>query len=275
MYTHIEKTAGSAFVVGARQILGEDHIYDLRGGNPRPMDMSPAELQKIRLFSGHFWYDTQERPIGRRKKYFMSIRDPVDRFVSYYDYVAAAPSHPGYNKYGTLPVEEAFAYLQKHNPNALYNRFCAMFGDRAPAKPGQPGKPVRRREPVTFEQARAKIDLHYALVIPMRRMNDALLRLAEVFGAPPPATEPVNVAVKPKKTQLPDSIRRSLIEGNKEDYNLLKYCEAAFDENAKNLVARLTRMPEPPEGRAPGGGQLGNRLAGARPLGGLMGKMFR
>ena len=66
IYTHVEKTGGSSFVVGLRQIFGADRVYDIRGGHPRPVDMTPKDLGKMWVFSGHFWFDTQERPIGRR-----------------------------------------------------------------------------------------------------------------------------------------------------------------------------------------------------------------
>jgi hypothetical protein len=241
VHTHVEKTGGSSFVVGLRSILGKDHVYDIRGGFPRPYEMSPKELPEIWLFSGHFWFDTQERPIMRKKRYFLTIRDPIDRFISCYNYVAAAKSHPGHLKYGVLDLEGAYRYLRKNNPNAIFNRVSAMFGERAShTEPGQPGRVVRGRRPVTFEEASAKMEKHYALVIPMHRIEDAVHRIGSVLGVDVPAVERVNVGIK-RATELSRETLQEMQERNSEDYKLIAYFESAFDQHMADLPRRLIR----------------------------------
>src|SRR6185437_9057101 len=47
VHTHIAKTGGSTFVTQLRGILGEEHVYDLRGGFPAPIKMPRDQLAKI------------------------------------------------------------------------------------------------------------------------------------------------------------------------------------------------------------------------------------
>lgn len=239
VHTHIVKTGGTSFVWAMRSILGEEHVYDTRGGKPRLNELSSEERRAIWLFSGHFWFDTQERPIARRKRYFVIIRDPVDRFVSLYNYVAQAKSHPGHAKYGVLDIEAAFRYLSENTPNAVFNSVCAMFGDRARTRPRQPGRAVRRSRPVPFEEARAVIERNYALVIPVDRIDDAVRRIGEVLGADLPAIGRHNVGVK-KVTSAPEWVRRELQERNAEDYKLIAHFGSVFDRHLADLPARLT-----------------------------------
>jgi hypothetical protein len=241
VHTHVEKTGGTAFVYGLRPILGEQHIYDLRGPfQRRPIEMSAKELRDIWLFSGHFWFDTQERAFARRKRYFVNIRDPIERFISFYNYISEAPSHPGYVKYGKLEIGAAYRYLRENKKNAIFNRMCAMYGERAPsASPREPGRVVRPRRPVTFEEAKAKIEQNYVLVIPFKRVDDAVRRIGTVLGVDVPVVQHVNLGPK-KETILSDEIRQELAERNAEDYQLLAHFESVFDQHLADLPARLT-----------------------------------
>jgi hypothetical protein len=240
VHTHVAKTGGTSFVWGLRSILGPEHVYDINGGQPRPHKLSPKQLREIWVLSGHFWFDTQDRPIARRKRYFVNLRDPVDRFISCYNYVAKSKGHPGYEKWGVLDIEGAYRYLREKHPNAIFDRTCAMFGARRPSRrPRLPGRPVRSARPVTFEEALARMDGHYALVIPMHRIDDAVRRIGAVFGVELPEVAHHNVAAK-KITALSDEIRWELRERNAEDYKLMAHFEALFDQHLQDLPTRLT-----------------------------------
>ena len=241
VHTHLAKTAGTSFVSGHALDPWGRAMYDTRGGKPRVNELSVEQRRAIWLFSGHFWFDTQERPIRQHKRYFVIVRDPVDRFVSLYNYVAAAKSHPGHNKYGGINVEGAFRYLRDNTPNAMFNSVCAMFGDRAArTRPGQPGRVVRRSRPVLFEEARPVIEQHYALVIPMERIDDAMRRVGEVLGVNLTALDRHNVGIK-KMTTLPDEVRQELQERNAEDYKLIAHFRSVFDSHLADLPIRLTQ----------------------------------
>jgi hypothetical protein len=239
VHTHVAKTGGSSFVSGLRDIFGEDHVYDTRGGFPNPFKMPPERVRQIWCLSGHFWFDTQERPIVRQKRYIMNIRDPVDRFISLYNYVAAAKAHPGHNKYGILDIEDAFRYLKENSPNAMANSISLMFGDRVRSlRPRMPGRVVRPQRPVSFEEARAAMEKHFALVVPMNRLNEALSGLGKVFGVDLPAPVHHNIGTK-KVTALSEETQQELREMNAVDLQLIAHFESMFDEHLKNLSARL------------------------------------
>jgi hypothetical protein len=239
VHTHVAKTGGSSFVSGIRDIFGEDRVYDLRGGFPSPFKMPPERVRQIWCLSGHFWYDTQERAIARRKRYIMNVRDPVDRFISLYNYVAASKSHPGYLKYGVLDIEDAFRYLKEHTPSAIANSISVMFGDRVRTlRPRVPGRVVRPHRHVSFEEARDAMEKNFALVVPMARVNDALSGLGRTFGVDLPAPVHHNIGTK-KVTALSEEVRQELREMNAVDLQLIAHFEAKFDEHLKNLPARL------------------------------------
>jgi hypothetical protein len=242
VHTHIPKTGGSSFVMGLRKILGPEHVCDLRAQSPSPHEMSGEEVDRIWALSGHFWFDTQERPIRRRKHHFLSIRDPVDRFISLYNFVREAKGHPGHDKYGILDIEDAFDYLKQHMPNAISNTICSMFGPRSSKllRRGEPGLVRRFDLKVTFEEALPKIERHYALVIPTKRVDDALRGIADAFGVGPLHVERHNVGAR-KVTELSDRVRSELLALNREDSRLLEHFEPLFDQRLRNLPARLLR----------------------------------
>jgi len=239
VHTHIAKTGGSTFVTQLRGILGDEHVYDMRGGFAAPIKLPREDLAKIWCLSGHFWYDTQERPIARRKRYLVNVRDPVDRFVSLYNYVAAAKGHPGHNKYGVLDIDSAFQYLKHHTPNQVSNAVCQMFGERAfSPRPRRPGRVINREAPVSFEQAKDIMEKHYALVIPMKRLDDAIQGLGKAFGLEIPVVPHENIGTK-KVTAISEETRQELLEMNKEDYKLIAHFDGLFDQHLKDLPARL------------------------------------
>jgi hypothetical protein len=239
VHTHIAKTGGSTFVTQLRSIVGEEHVYDMRGGHPAPVKLPREQLANIWVLSGHFWFDTQERPIARRKRYLVNVRDPIDRFVSLYNYVAAAKSHPGHNKYGVLDIDSAFRYLKENSPNAISNTVCQMFGERAfNAHPRRPGRAINKEIPVPFEQARDIMEKNYALVIPTKRLDDAIQGLGKAFGLSIPAVAHENIGTK-KVTAISEETRQELRAMNTEDYKLNEHFEAQFDQHLKDLPTRL------------------------------------
>jgi hypothetical protein len=239
VHTHIAKTGGTSFVEGLYKIVGKKHLHDVREKVPAPSEMPREQLRQIWVLSGHFLFDTQERPIARRKRYFLNVRDPVGRFISFYNYVVHSPSHPGHNKFGILDIEGAFDYLKENTPQVISNTICRMFGDRSPkGAPNEPGKVLRPKRLVTFEEALEKMEPNYVLVVPMKRVDDAIRGLADVFGVELPSVERHNVGVK-KVTEVSDRVREELLAMNVEDNKLIAHYEALFDAHLKDLANRL------------------------------------
>lgn len=248
VHTHVAKTGGTSFIAGLRSILGRSHVYDLRGAKPEIADMTPEQVESIWLLSGHFWFDTRERALLRKRRYFMNIRDPIDRFISRYNYVAERKNHPGHMTFGRLDIDGAYRYLRDNNPNSIFNALCGMFGDDTAGAPARQrgkllastSKRVPRRRATTFEEVRQTTEDNYALVIPMHRLDDAVGRLGEVLGAEVKSVDHRNVGSK-KSTEISDETRQELRERNSEDYKLIAHFEAVFDRYLEDLPARLMR----------------------------------
>src|SRR6185437_7375526 len=249
VFPHIEKTGGSAFVAGLSTILGVDHVHDIRGGKLRPAELSPQDLNKIWLFSGHFWFDTQEMPFARTKRYFITMRDPVDRFISHYNFVVASKSHPEHARYGNLGIAEAYRVLRntRQGQMILFNRVTKMFGGReVDMRPTTPPpfrgrvKRVMLKKPGTLDVAKRTIEQRFVLAIPMTKIDDAIRGLGAAFGLAISDVERVNVGKK-QVTDLPNEIRQEIIDGNANDYRLLAYIEKYFDRWLNDVETRLSR----------------------------------
>ena len=154
VFSHIPKTAGLSIVDGLRTAIGDDQCLCLRMQKienvrssrlsemavlwsveaPRklfaplsgkhyllPRGWSKSDLSRISLLHGHFCIG-QEPRVGRKPVYLSVVRDPVDRFVSYFYYRLdqlirmesenrLSRSHPMMARFGR-PPENSMEFLE-------------------------------------------------------------------------------------------------------------------------------------------------------------------
>jgi hypothetical protein len=82
------------------------------------------------------------------------------------------------------------------------------------------------------------MEKNYALVIPTKRLDDAIHGLGKAFGKDIPAVAHENIGTK-KVTMVSEETRQELRAMNEEDYQLNAHFEALFDQHLEDLPARL------------------------------------
>ena len=183
VFTHIPKTAGVSIIGGLRSAIGEEQCLHLRMQKienvrssrlsemavlwsveaPRkffaplsgkhyllPRGWRLRDLNRIALVHGHFCIGEEPRT-GRKPLYLSVVRDPVDRFVSYFYYRLdqlirmerenrLSRSHPMIARFGR-PPENPMEFLELLQASGAQNwrdpqvRYFSTTGTFAAARP--------------------------------------------------------------------------------------------------------------------------------------------
>ncbi|HWA02569.1 MAG TPA: hypothetical protein VG819_03475 [Rhizomicrobium sp.] len=166
IHTHIEKTAGSTLVRSFKRAFGEARVHDIRSPQAlRPEHLPDDAKDRIYLLTGHFHFGTQDRYFGRNKIYLASVRPPLERFRSYFNFVRIRPTHPGYaamaGKSFAEVVEQALQTGRRRNVMAR-----TLTGLVQP----------------THDQVVANLEDAYAIVSPHQKINETLRALIAYLG---------------------------------------------------------------------------------------------
>lgn len=92
VFIHIPKAAGTSIHNEFKKKYGEDYLF-YRGAQDKG---SLKDLSRWRAIGGHIWYGRTNKMFkqqGISPKYVTVIREPVERFVSFYNYAINNKSH--------------------------------------------------------------------------------------------------------------------------------------------------------------------------------------
>lgn len=217
IHTHIPKTAGATLAAGLAAIVGGVSTMDLRLKRSIPLDhLSAADLDGLSLVTGHFPYGVHARFPGRQPLYFAAVRDPVERAISNYRFLASHTGHPGHDEAATYDFETWESLDRQRHPN---EQARLLMGAGS-------GRLLDEREAI------AHVDRAYFLVIPQPEMTRTIKALRAAFGVAWARVASTNVSVG--NEIVPDMPTRQAIgAANATDAALYEHVCETFDDKIK------------------------------------------
>jgi hypothetical protein len=223
LFAHVPKTGGSSLRRSLAALVGVParSVKERRWTEQRLADA--GETADTRLIAGHFRYG-RHRYFSRPALYVTVVRDPVRRFVSWYNYVQALPKHPDYRKTGGRSMEDALAIAIERGLACTHNDQChrATF---------------RRR----FGAARRIIERHYFLAgctEQLDELNEAIWR-AYGPGRPIPSLERRKAGAKRAPEEVSPRVRRMLEQTSPDDFLLYDYVRRRFAEISAEVLPEV------------------------------------
>ena len=159
-------------------------------------------------FSAHAAFGIHEA-FGRNGLYISSVRDPIDRFESYYNFVRHWGPHHHHELAKKLSIGAFFRRLNEDDDIELYNLQCLLLCGTK-----------------NFDTARDFILRNYFFIIPLRYFDGAINMLAEELAWPAVEVLKLNVSEHQSRIdELTESDFKTLLDRNSADRNLVRFCE--------------------------------------------------
>ena len=182
IHTHVPKTGGSALSAALSAIVGGVHTVDVRLSRSLRLEgLDRDDLDDLYLVAGHFGYGMHSI-FDRVPLYLAALRDPVDRAVSTYRYMIEHPDQPEGRLIAGLDFETAWRRMDEHYGPARHNLQARYLT----------GSLDQRTIDADFLWQ--QLDEGYFLLIPHRRIGDAVQRLRAAFGVPWARVHRMNVS---------------------------------------------------------------------------------
>ncbi len=213
IHTHVPKTAGATLASGLAAIVGGVNTMDLRLKRSIPLDrLSEEDLGGLSLVSGHFPYGLHARFPDRTPLYVAAVREPADRSVSDYRFLATHADYPGHEEAASQDFETWESLHRERRPN---EQSRMLLGER-------PGSSVEADEAITHA------DEAYFLIIPQPEMTRAVRSLRAAFGVAWAPVASTNVSVG-HEVVLDSPTREAIRHANDVDTALYEHVLATFD----------------------------------------------
>jgi hypothetical protein len=213
IHTHVPKTAGATLAAGLSSIVGGVRTMDLRLRRSIPLErLSDEELVELSLVTGHFPYGVHAR-FGRKPLYFAAVREPADRAVSSYRFLASHADQPGHEEV----IGQSFeAWESRHRQRRPNEQARMLLGAR-------PGSVPDAAELIVH------LDEAYFLVIPQPEMTRAIQALRAAFGVAWARVARTNVS-HGSDIELDSVTREAIRRTNAADVALYEHVVETFDD---------------------------------------------
>ena len=219
VFLHLPKTAGTTLKAIIEGVYTPERVLNLRvaqGGIRRLLAMPADKRTRYDIVAGHLdWRVTTLLPASR---VITVLRDPVDRFLSWYYYALRnenAPLHAELNADGG-DIEAAIA-SGRYAPQ--YNIMTEMLRDQALTDPGR-----------ALESARKNLDRCAAFGL-SERFTESVRLMERTLHWPETTWEDRNVtADRPRVSDLSDGARATLKEGCGPDRALYAHAMERFEQ---------------------------------------------
>tara|TARA_R110000787_G_scaffold57740_1_gene131761 strand:- start:1048 stop:1728 length:681 start_codon:yes stop_codon:yes gene_type:complete len=213
VFLHIPKCAGTSIAAAITEALGEGQCYEYGKTAPyKAYEASAFTLDKYKFIAGHLTI-SQIELIRGPKKIFTVVRDPVERVLSWYEFIRR-------NKRTTL-----YPWTENGDIHSFIERCCEAHRGAAVSRPMAANASelfdgmCRRLHPsATTEAALGMIEKHKILVLQQPKLDIELPRIFDWLKLPHQQLPKLNVA--PSKTAYPRSVTERIRELNEEDCRL-------------------------------------------------------
>jgi hypothetical protein len=213
VYVHVPKAGGMSVTRMLRDIYGDQLLVaHPRGGWPQVL--SDETLHDIktnsnsyRAYSGHHAFGIHQ-VFGRPARYMTTIREPLSRLESYYNFVKHWEIHHHHQVARDGTIGQFFQFLLDRNDIEVANLQCLlMCGEKS------------------FERARECLAANFEFVIPLPRLAQAPPVLAKAFDWPfvPDLHRENETMHRETISELPDGMMEILAEVNSADRQLYEY----------------------------------------------------
>jgi len=214
------------------QVAGRRALALIRGGHHLLPVGYRGDLSSVAMFHGHIRVAEEPRT-GRRPVYIAVVREPIDRFLSYFYYrrdqlpalmnAKGRKSHPLLNTKGEPPADplEFLTLLVRSGSRGWRNAQCRYFSARG-----------------DFDSARRVIEERDVLVAPMRRLHEFSERISSDLGLPKLQLDHVNKGQS--RAQAADISRddaQTIAAHFAEDIKLYRYVEDRFASHSSSASA--------------------------------------
>lgn len=227
VFAHIPKAGGTSLNGYLAQIYGchmaKYHSYF----NPELVYNTTSDKAKdILCISSHYGYGVhrlfgapgpnklldEENNLfaGRDIRYVTIVRNPLERMLSYYNFVTTFPAHHHYEAVKDMSIYQFFDYLQTRNDPEYSNLQCYLITGRSSR---------------SYADAREILENKFYSAAPLEKSDELIKHLSRRMNWPSEIFYEIR-NVSPKKAtsiNISDDLRDFLLESNGEDYKLYQY----------------------------------------------------
>ncbi|MEE2923014.1 MAG: sulfotransferase family 2 domain-containing protein [Pseudomonadota bacterium] len=215
VFLHIPKCAGTSIAAAITEALGADKCYEYGKTEPyKRFESSAFSLDKNRFIAGHLTI-SQIELIRGPKKIFTVVRDPVERVLSWYEFLRR-------NKRTTL-----HPWTEVGDVHTFLERCCEARRGASIPRPMEVNSSelfdgmCRRLHPsATTEAALGMIQKHNILVLQQSKLDTQMQKIVDGLDLPDLRLPRLNVA--PSKKKYPRSVTERIRELNREDLRLFE-----------------------------------------------------
>ncbi len=225
-FVHIPKTAGTSIVHHLSQFIGREHACDLRGSPVKPHAFDLGRRRETRFVAGHFEYGIHIHFL-RSPLYFTVVRNPIDRFLSWYRFIQRSTNHPLHSHIGRMSVEDAAHYSMDNDLAATNVKQCRAIC-RAP----------------DFDVAKAFLDEKFFLACDLDQVESMMAALCQAYAPRRPMARLPrrNVSRNPVPAALGPQVRQRMEKNWADDFRLHAYVRDEFASLARDVIPEIATV---------------------------------
>lgn len=266
IHTHIEKCGGSTLLHYLKELFDEKYILDLR---PYPALCSKEllkqhpeikkKLSKCRILSGHTGYQEHWEDYThisgklnlyqfipkiklsshpKNPLYIASIRHPVERLLSLFQYIRIRPDHPDFplfaESFNNNDFDAYVADLIEKKSMKIQSGMSAFIKEKGKATSS------------LLEAAKKSFDNNYFAIIPYNKTHELAQIFSDAFGLCPVKQKIINLNNAKQKITPSEKTSQILEEQFSDDIQLydyiLKNYEEKLDEAKKQLQKKIDKL---------------------------------